>query len=95
MNNKLKIANYIKLMVTINTLLKFDTNRDDTLIKLYYELLDIIFYGTPDAMITYTKKVYDINIPVSSYDTLGSKIKNFILLYLNDAIEVNLIDYEL
>ena len=35
--------------------------------------------------------MYDLNIPVDSDDVLGNKIKNFVLVYLNDVIEESLL----
>lgn len=87
-----RIEEYIEKANEINFLLRYidDKYDGDVLIKLYRELTRIIIYGNQDDLITYAKKVYDLNIPVSKEDALGTRIKNFILLYINEVIEFKL-----
>lgn len=88
-----RIANYIEKANEIYFLLRYDEEYDkkDTLVQLFNELMYIIFIGDFDDLITYSHKVYELNIPVSSEDVIGTRIKTFILLYLNDVIEYKLI----
>jgi len=94
MNKIEHINTHIASINEINILLKYNSIENDALVLFYHDLLKIIFYGNFDELITYSKTIYDINIKVSTYDVVGTRIKNFILLYLNDAIEETLIDYE-
>jgi len=99
MKNNIKIDKYIETIGSINTLLKIFYRQkvkttNDGLVQLYRELLNIIFYGEFDDLVTYSKKVYDINITVNPNDPLGSRIKDFILLYVNDSVETILNNYE-
>ena len=91
MSNIEKISKYIVSINEINMLLKYNTIEDDALVRFYNELLEIIFYGDLNDLITYSHTVYEINIKVSTYDALGTRIKNFIVLYLNDSIEEKLL----
>lgn len=84
------IKDYISQMNQINLLIKYNKVRDDALSSLYEELLNIIFYGNFNELISYSKKVYDIDIHVDPDDNLGFRIKSFILLYLNDVIAKSL-----
>jgi hypothetical protein len=69
-------------------------DKNDTLVLLFHELMYIIIYGKFNDLVSYSKKVYDLNIQTNKYDPIGFRIKNFILLYLNDVIETKLLGYE-
>lgn len=92
MNNDIK--KYVEQIISIYSLLKLEKYPDDdVLVKLFHELMEIIFYESYDDLVTYSNIVYNINIPVDKEDILGNRIKTFILLYLNDAIPKGL-EYE-
>lgn len=86
-----RAAEYIEKANEIYFLLKYSSSdgydEKDTLVKLFHELMHIIIYGDIDDLIDYSKKVYDLNIPVSNEDVIGTRIKTFILLYINEVIE--------
>jgi len=87
-----EIREHIDTMSRINSLIDSQEREEsDILSILYYELLEIIFYRNFDDLVTYSKKVYDLNVSVEAGDSLGFNIKSFILLYLNDAIHEHLI----
>jgi hypothetical protein len=68
-----------------------DVSGEDSLVKLFEELMHIIFYGDIGDLIVFSHKAYELNMQVHGDDPLGHSIKNFITLYLNDAIEETLL----
>jgi len=87
-----QIEDYTSSILSIYILRKTNDNPNDVLIALFDELMDIIFYKHFDDLVNYANKIYNLNIPVSKYDILGSRIKIFILLYINDVIPKSLED---
>jgi len=93
-NRQLELSEkYIKDAASIYYLIQMlDEGGIDGLVKLFKELIAIIFYGNMGNLIDFAHKAYDLNIQVHGDDPLGRRIKNFITLYLNDVIEKSLID---
>ena len=88
------IEEYIEKANEIYFLLKYNKDeysKKDTLILLFHELMKIIVYGDLNDLVTYAHKVYELNIPVPLDDPIGSRIKAFILLYINEVIDYSLI----
>lgn len=84
---KSRIRSYIEKANMIYILLDYADKPDqDALVILFHELMSIIIYGNQNQLISFSKRMYDLNIPVDSEDNLGNKIKNFILVCLNDII---------
>lgn len=89
-----RISEYIEKANEIYFLLRYNSgngyDEKDTLVRLFHQLMSIIVYGDTDNLIDYAQKVYNLNIPVSKEDVIGTRIKTFILLYVNEVIEFNL-----
>jgi len=69
----------------IYTLIKCDErDESDALIMLFKDLMKIILSGIEEELEDYASKAFQLNIYVDEQDVLGSRIKAFINIYLNE-----------